>query len=211
MRSSLRSSSPFLRALMAASVAVLVLAAGAYGAEDRYPVRSTDDASSSFANRISAAGNVLAPMGARVERISADWFGLSPGPPDAGSPFGLATQAVLAEADSLAADAATFCSGDDIGTPRGTGAAIADDDGFARDGSTTGLTNQAGAVSIVLREADDRLKAISTDWFGLNPGPPDAPEQRELAVVYDAAVGIAFGAATILDQAYTPPNPVCEG
>jgi hypothetical protein len=75
----------------------------------------------------------------------------------------------------------------------------------------TGLTNQAGAVAIVLREADDRLKAISTDWFGVNPGPPDAPEQQELAAVYDAAVGIALGAATILDQAYTPPNPVCEG
>jgi hypothetical protein len=211
MRSSGRSSPPFLPALLAAGVAVLVLATGAYGAEDRYPVRSTDDASSAFANRISAAGNVLSPMGARVERISADWFGLSPGPPDAGSPFALASQAVLAEADSLAADAATFCSGEDIGTPRGTGAAIADDDGFARDGSTTGLTNQAGAVAIVLRDADDRLKAISTDWFGLNPGPPNAPEQQELAAVYDAAVGIAVGPATILDQAYVPPNPVCEG
>jgi hypothetical protein len=196
---------------MAASVAVLVLATGAAGAEDRYPVRSTDDASSAFANRIAAAGNVLTPLGARVERISADWFGISPGPPDAGSLFGLAAQAMLAEADSLAADAATFCSGEDIGTPRGTGAAIADDDGFATDGSTTGLTNQAGAVAIVLREADDRLKAISTGWFGLNPGPPNAPEQQELAIVYGAAVGIALGAATILDQAYTPPSPICEG
>jgi len=211
MRSSLRSSPPVLRALMAACVAVLVLATGAAGAEERYPVRSTDDAGSSFANRISAAGNVLTPLGARVERISADWSREQPpGPPDAGSPFAVAAQAVLAEANSLAADAATFCSGEDIGTPRGTGATIADDDGFARDGSTTGLTNQAGAVAIVLREADDRLKAISTHWFGISPGPPDAPEQQKLAAVYDAAVGIALGAATILDQAYTPPSPVCE-
>src|SRR6266540_1601505 len=211
MRSSPRSSPQLVRALMAACVAVLVLATGAAGAEERYPVRSIDDASSSFANRISAAGNVLIPLGARVERISADWFGINPGPPEAGSPFGLATQAVLAEADGLAADAATFCSGEDIGTPRGTGATIADDDGFARDGSTTGLTNQTDAVRIVLREADDRLKAISTDWFGLNPGPPNAPEQQELAAVYDAAVAIASGAATILDQAYVPPSPICEG
>jgi len=211
MRSSARSSPPFLRALLAAGVAVLVLATGAYGAEERYPVRSTDDASSSFANRISAAGNVLSPLGARLERISADWFGTSPGPPEAGSPFALAAQAMLAEADSLAADAATLCSGEDIGTPRGTGAAIADDDGFARDGSTIGLTNQAGAMAIVLREADDRLKAISTGWFGLSPGPPNAPEQQELAVVYHAAVGIALGAATVLDQGYVPPSPICEG
>ena len=210
MRSSAPSRPPFLRALLAAGVAVLVLATGASGAEERYPVRSTDDASSGFANRISSAANVLAPLRARVERISADWFGLSPGPPNAGSPFALAAQAMLAEADSLAADAATFCSGEDIGTPRGTGATIADDDGFAGDGSTPGLTNQAGAVVIVLREADDRLKAISTDWFGISPGPPEAPEQQELAAVYNAAVGIALGAATILDQAYTPPNPVCE-
>ena len=207
MRSSARSIPRLLRALLASGVAVLLLATGAAGAEDRYPVRSTDDLSSSFANRISAVGNVLIPVGARLERISADWFESSPGPPDAGSPFALAGNAVLAEADSLAADAAAFCSGEDIGIPRERGATIADDDTFAVDGSTTGLTNQIGALTIVLREADDRLKAISTDWFETAPGPPDAPEQQELAAVYDAAVAIAFGAATILDQDYLPPNP----
>ena len=210
MKSSPRSTPHLLVALLAGGVAVL-LATGAAGAEERYPVRSTDDATSSFVNRISAVGNVLIPLGARLERISADWFESSPGPPDAGSPFELASQAVLAEADSLAADAATVCSGEDIGIPRERGATIADDDTFAADGSTTGLINQTGAVTIVLREADDRLKAISTDWFEGTPGPPNAPEQQELAAVYDAAVGIAFGAATILDQSYLPPNPVCQG
>jgi hypothetical protein len=213
MTSSARSIPRLLRALLAGGVAVLlvVLASGVAGAEERYPVRSTDDISSSFANRISAVGNVLTPVGARLERISADWFESSPGPPDAGSPFELASQAVLAEADSLAADAATLCSGEDIGIPRERGTTIADDDTFAADGSTTGLTNQTGAVMIVVREANDRLKAISTDWFETTTGPPDAPERQELAAVYDAAVGIALGAATILDQAYTPPNPVCQG
>jgi len=212
MRSSPQSTPHVLRALLAGGVAVLVLATGAAGAgaEERYPVRSTDDLSSSFANRISAVGTVLVPVGARVERISADWFESSPGPPDAGSPFALASQAVLAEADSLAADASAFCSGEDIGIPRERGATIADDDTFAADGSTTGLTNQTGAVTIVLREADDRLKAVSTDWFEGTPGPPNAPEQQELAAVYDAAVGIALGAATILDQGYLPPSP-CGG
>jgi hypothetical protein len=198
-----------VRALLAGGVAVLLLATttGAAGAEERYPVRSTDDVSSSFANRISAVGNVLIPVGARLERISADWFETNPGPPDAGSPFALAAQAVLAEADRLAADAAAFCSGEDIGIPRERGATIADDDTYAADGSITGLTNQTGAVTIVLREADDRLTAISTDWFETTPGPPNAPEQQELAAVYDAAVAIALGAATLLDQAYVPPNP----
>jgi len=209
MKSSSRSPR-LLRALVAGGFSVLLLATGAAGAEERYPVRSTDDLSFSFANRISAVGNVLIPVGARLERISAEWFETNPGPPDAGSPFALAAQAVLAEADSLAADAATFCSGEDIGIPRERGATIADDDTFAADGSTTGLTNQTGAVLIVLREADDRLKAISTDWFESTPGPPDAPEQQELAAVYDGAVGIAFGAATILDQSYLPPSP-CGG
>ena len=207
MKSSPRSIPRLLRALVAAGLGVLVLATSAAGADERYPVRSTDDVSSSFANRISAVGNVLIPVGARLERISTDWFETNPGPPDAGSPFALVSQAVLAEADALAADAATFCSGEDIGLPRERGVTIADDDTFAADGSITGLTNQTGAVTIVLREADDRLKAISTDWFETTPGPPDAPEQQELAAVYDAAVGIALGAATILDQGYVPPNP----
>jgi hypothetical protein len=211
MKSFPRSIPRLLRALVAGGLSVLVLATGAAGAEERYPVRSTDDAGSSFVNRISAVGNVLIPVDARLERISADWFETTPGPPNAGSPFALAAQAVLAEADSLAADAATFCSGEDIGIPRERGATIADDDTFAADGSTTGLTNQTGAVTIVLREADDRLKAISTDWFETAPGPPDAPEQQELAAVYDAAVAIAFGAATILDQGYAPRTHVCEG
>jgi hypothetical protein len=207
MKSSPRSTPRLVRALMAGGVAVLLLATGAAGAEERYPVRSTDDISSSFANRISAVGNILTPLDARVERISAEWFETNPGPPNAGSPFALAVNAVLAEADSLAADAAAFCSGEDIGIPRERGATIADDDTFAADGSTTGLTNQTGAVTIVLREADDRLKAISTDWFEGTPGPPDAPEQQELAAVYDAALGIALRAATILDQGYLPPSP----
>jgi hypothetical protein len=198
-----------VRARLAGGVAVLLVATatGAAGAEERYPVRSTDDAGSSFANRISAVGNVLIPLGARLERISADWFESNPGPPNAGSPFALAAEAVLAEADGLAADAATFCSGEDIGSPRERGATIADDDTFAADGSTAGLTNQTAAVLTVLRAADDRLKAISTDWFEGTPGPPDAPEQQELAAVYDAAVAIASGAATILAQDYVPPNP----
>jgi hypothetical protein len=200
-----------LRALVAGGLSVLVLASGVAGAEDRYPVRSTDDLSSSFANRISAVGNVLIPVGARLERISTDWFESNPGPPDAGSPFALAVNAVLVEADSLAADAATFCSGEDIGIPRERGATIADDDTFAADGSTAGLTNQTAAVLTVLREADDRLKAISTDWFETNPGPPNAPEQQELAAIYDAAVAIAFGAAAILEQGYAPPNPCMRG
>jgi 5-enolpyruvylshikimate-3-phosphate synthase len=108
-----------VRAMMAGGIAVLLLATGAAGAEERYPVRSTDDASASFANRISAVGNVLTPLGARLERISAD-------------------------------------------------------------------------------------------WFQIQPGPPKAPEQQALAGVYDAAVGIAFGGATILAKDYHPPNPVCE-
>src|SRR5918995_5639442 len=118
MNSSTRSIPRLVGALMAGGLSVLVLAAGAAGTEDRYPLRSTDDASSSFANRISAVGNVLIPVGARLERISTDWFETNPGPPDAGSPFALVSQAVLAEADALAADAATFCSGEDIGLPR---------------------------------------------------------------------------------------------
>jgi len=211
MRSSAPSTPHQLRALLAGGICVLVLTTGAAGAEERYPVRSSDDASSSFANRISAVGNVLTPLGARVERISADWFQNNPGPPDAGSPFALAAHAVLAEADGLAADAATVCSGEDIGIPPEADATIADDDAFAADGSTTGLTNQAGAVATVLREADDRLKAISADWFQTNPGPPNTPEQQALAGVYDAAVGIAFGAATVLVQDYHPPNPICQG
>jgi hypothetical protein len=176
-----------------------MLAAGA-NADDRFPVRLTDDTSQSLESRVAAIDAVLGPLSNRLERI-----GVSPSPID---PQLLSALVGLeGQAYSLAKDANCFAAGVPIGTELGV-TTVVDDDVFASDTSSGGLANQASTIATILNIADGRLIRISTDWFQANPATPPSPIIGGLAIVEADSYALAVGAATIGGFA-TPPSPVC--
>jgi hypothetical protein len=187
------------RATVTGHALSLVLAAGAT-ADERFPVRSADDTSQPLESRVAAIDAVLGPLENRLERI-----GVSPSPVDPeleGALIGLE-----AEAHALAVDANCFAAGVPIGTEV-TATTIADEDAFAGDSSTSGLANQASAITTVLRIGDARLIRIATDWFQVDPGLPPSPIREALAMVEADAYALAVGAATA-GGFELPPSPVC--
>jgi hypothetical protein len=189
----------YIRATVIGVVLSLGLATAA-AADERFPVRSGDDASQSLESRVAAIDAVLGPLGNRLERI-----GLPPSPIDPeleGALVGL-----VGEAHRLAVDADCFAAGVPIGTEVGA-TTIADEDAFASDNSTSGLANQASAIATILTIADGRLVRIATDWFQADPGLPPSPVRDALALVEADAFALAVGAATI-GGFELPPNPIC--
>jgi hypothetical protein len=187
------------RATVTGVVLSLVFAAGAT-ADERFPVRSEDDTSQPLESRVAAIDAVLGPLGNRLERI-----GLPPSPIDPeleGALVGLE-----AEAFALAVNANCFAAGVPIGTEvRLT--TIADEDAFAGDSSTSGLANQASAITTVLNIGNARLIRIATAWFQVDPGLPPSPVRAALAMVEADAYALAVGAAAA-GGFELPPNPVC--
>jgi hypothetical protein len=175
----------------------LLTAAGAV-ASDRVPVRSVDDTSLSFVNRIGAVDNVVGAMDARIDRI----IGSVPeGHPPA--PIFESLTATQASLHTLIATIDTrLCSQD---AAYGSGdASLADGDVFAEDQTASGLTNQLGSVRSVLSEANGRLIRIIGSF---PPGPPTREIEDALtAVRHRSAAGFDAIAVRIGVEIH-PPSP----
>jgi hypothetical protein len=187
-----------LVAIVSIAACISLLTAAGAVASDRVPVRSVDDASLSFVNRIGAVDNVLGAMDARIDRIIRS---MPEGHPP--SPIFESLTATQASLHTLIATIDTrLCSQD---AAYGSGdASLADGDVFAEDQTASGLTNQLGSVRSVLSEANGRLIRIIGSF---PPGPPTREIEDALtAVRHSSAVGFDAIAVRIAVEIH-PPSP----
>jgi hypothetical protein len=190
-----------LIAVVSLSAVIGLVASGTALGADRIPVSSVDNTNLSLVNRIGAVDNVVGAMDARIDRI------LGSLPED--HPPSPILEGLTATQGSLITLITTIdnrlCTTD--GTIGSGDASLADSDVFAGDLTSTGLTNQLGAVRTVLAEANGRLVRIVG---ALPPGPPTSELDAALSAVRYSAAGGFDAIAVRLGGGHHPPSP-CDG